>query len=507
MLGGDSVGVTTGSATGSVANKNVGAAKPVTIVGVGLNGTDAGNYTVTDASGATVAITPRPITAVGVDGINRVYDGSTAVGVTTAGATLSGAIGGDIVSLVATGATGATADKNVGVRKPVAVSGLGLAGTDAGNYTVTAPGATATITPASLTSSGFTGVNRTYDGTAAVAVNASGATLTGVIGGDSVGIAAGNTGTAVNKNVGTAKPVTIGTVTLNGADAGNYTVTDASGAVVTITPLGITSTGVTGVGRTYDGTTTVAVNTGVATLNGTIAGDNVTLVATGATGTMANKNAGNAKPVTVGGLTLGGTDAVNYSLVDASNATVNIAAAVLQASGITAVNKVADGTNKVQLDTTNVSVVGVVPGDTVGVDASGAIGSVTTPGPGAAKPVTVVGIALTGADATNYAISPFPIAAGGGGLTVRFLTAAQGRFDNLRFNEYLQAVSDAQEPFRRAMMEALLAGFGKENIRKQLQRGLVFETGLAPPAVDIIEPATKPDTCTPPGGSDLNCGR
>ena len=57
------------------------------------------------------------------------------------------------------------------------------------------------------------------------------------------------------------------------------------------------------------------------------------------------------------------------------------------------------------------------------------------------------------------------------------------------------------------MMEALLAGFGKENIRKQLQRGLVFETGLAPPAVDIIEPAAKPDTCTPPGGSDLNCGR
>ena len=46
------------------------------------------------------------------------------------------------------------------------------------------------------------------------------------------------------------------------------------------------------------------------------------------------------------------------------------------------------------------------------------------------------------------------------------------------------------------MIEALLSGFGKENIRKQLQRGLVFETGLAPPAVDIIEPA-KPAVCTP----------
>ncbi len=56
------------------------------------------------------------------------------------------------------------------------------------------------------------------------------------------------------------------------------------------------------------------------------------------------------------------------------------------------------------------------------------------------------------------------------------------------------------------MMEALLSGFGKENIRKQLQRGLVFETGLAPPAVDIIEPAKAPGSCTPAAGANLSCG-
>ncbi len=453
-------------------------------------------------------ITQRAISAVGIGGVNRVYNGSNVVGVNAGGASLAGTIAGDTVSLVAAGATGTTADKNVGVNKPVAVSGLGLAGTDAGNYSVSAaPGATSTITPLGIISFGFTGVNRTYDATTVVAVNGSGATLTGVLGGDTVGVAAGNTGTVANKNVGAAKPVTIGTVALNGADAANYTVTDTSAALVTITPLAITSTGVTGVDRTYDGTAVVGVNTGAATLNGTIAGDNVSLVTGAATGTMANKNAGNAKPVAVGGLTLGGTDAVNYSLVDASNATVNIAAAVLRASGITAVNKVVNGTTTVRLNTSNVSVLGVVPGDTVGVDASGATGSVATPDPGVAKPVTVIGIGLTGPDAINYSISPFPIGPSGGGLTVRFLTASQGRFDDIRFKEYLQAVSDAQEPFRRAMMEALLAGFGKENIRKQLQRGLVFETGLAPPAVDIIEPAAKPDSCTPPAGADLNCGR
>ena len=45
-------------------------------------------------------ITPRPITATGVDGIDRVYDQSPTVGLNIAGASLVGTIGGDIVALV-----------------------------------------------------------------------------------------------------------------------------------------------------------------------------------------------------------------------------------------------------------------------------------------------------------------------------------------------------------------------------------------------------------------------
>jgi hypothetical protein len=55
------------------------------------------------------------------------------------------------------------------------------------------------------------------------------------------------------------------------------------------------------------------------------------------------------------------------------------------------------------------------------------------------------------------------------------------------------------------MAEALASGFGKENIRKQLTRGLVFEAGLAPPAVDRIEPARRPADCT--AGAALACVR
>ncbi len=454
-------------------------------------------------------ITPKPITEIGIDGIDRVYDATTVVGLNTAAAALVGTIAGDTVNLNTAGATGALANKNVGVNKAVTVNGLALAGADAGNYTVSdASGATATITPRAISSVGFTGVGRVYDGTTVVAVNAGGASLAGVIGGDAVGLnAAGATGSVGTKNVGVAKPVAIAGVALNGADAANYTVSDASGATTTITQRPITSTGITGVDRTYDGTTAVAVNAAAATLNNTVAGDNVALVSGAATGTLVDKNAGLAKPVTVNGLALGGTDAANYSLSDASNATANIAQLVLQASGITATDRVFNGTTSVALNTSGATVVGVLPGDVVGVNASGAVGSVATPDPGAAKPVTVSGIVLTGPDAIDYSVSPTPIGASGGGLTVRILSIDQGRFDDIRFKEYLQGVSDAQEPFRRAMLEALLSGFGKENIRKQLQRGLVFETGLAPPAVDIIESARPPEACTRAGGADLNCGR
>ena len=60
------------------------------------------------------------------------------------------------------------------------------------------------------------------------------------------------------------------------------------------------------------------------------------------------------------------------------------------------------------------------------------------------------------------------------------------------------------------MAEALAAGFGKENIRKQLTRGLVFETGLASPAVDDIDSAARPEPCPAGTGADgtaLACGQ
>lgn len=60
----------------------------------------------------------------------------------------------------------------------------------------------------------------------------------------------------------------------------------------------------------------MTLNTSGASLSGVLSGDagNVTLVTSGATGTFANKNVANGITVTVSGLSLSGSAAVNYQL-------------------------------------------------------------------------------------------------------------------------------------------------------------------------------------------------
>ncbi|WP_323825645.1 YDG domain-containing protein, partial [Pseudomonas aeruginosa] len=74
-------------------------------------------------------------------------------------------------------------------------------------------------------------------------------------------------------------------------------------------------------------------------------GSDVLTVAT-ATGNFSDKNAGNGKTVNITGLSLGGADAGNYLLpTGATTTTANITQANIAAvTGITAANKVYDGT-------------------------------------------------------------------------------------------------------------------------------------------------------------------
>src|SRR5207253_3166263 len=142
---------------------------------------------------------------------------------TTTGAALSGAVNGDSVALGTTNAAGAFSDKNVGNNKTVTISGLTISGTDAGNYTLTQPTTTADIQAKALTVTGITAGNKTYDGNTTAALNTAGASLNGVMSGDTATLNAGGAaGAFVDKNVGTGKTVNISGLSLSGTDAGNY---------------------------------------------------------------------------------------------------------------------------------------------------------------------------------------------------------------------------------------------------------------------------------------------
>ena len=219
------------------------------------------------------------------------------------------------------------------------------------------------------------------------------------------------------------------TVSIDGehSDAGNYTATASALSgnrasnyrlptssdegyatltnVFTISPKPVTvsSTGVTADNKIYDGTTSATLSGSFAFDDGMIIdGDDVTI--TGGTGAFANKNVGTGKTVVISGVTLGGTDAGNYTLsAQPTGVTGSITKkTVTVTSGITASNKTYDGTTSATLSGSSAVISGKVTGDVLGVSASGAFANKNA---GTGKTVTISSITLTGTDKGNYVLT------------------------------------------------------------------------------------------------------
>ncbi|GAC1045481.1 MBG domain-containing protein [Rhizobium sp. No.120] len=405
MIAGDSLTVSGG--TGAFADKNVGTGKTVSISSLLLGGTDAGNYTLTsNTATATANITKATISAItGITAGNKTYDGTTNVALNTAGAGFTGMVAGDALTVATS--NGAFANKNAGIGRTVNISGLTLGGTDVGNYTLASDTATTTADIAKATISAITGItanNKTYNGNTTAVLNTSGAGFTGMIAGDSLTVS-GGTGAFADKNVGTGKTVSISSLLLGGTDAGNYTLTsDTATATANITKATISAiTGITAGNKTYDGTTNAALNTAGAVFNGMIAGDSLTV--SGGTGAFADKNAGTGKTVSISSLSLGGTDAGNYTLTsDTVTATANITKATISAiTGITAGNKTYDGTTNVALNTAGAGFTGMVAGDALTVATSS--GAFANKNAGTGRTVNISGLTLGGTDVGNYTLA------------------------------------------------------------------------------------------------------
>lgn len=161
--------------------------------------------------------------------------------------------------------------------------------------------------------------------------------------------------------------------------------------------------GVTANNKIYNGTTVATLNTGSATLVGVSGGDVITLISKDATGAFANKRVGTGKKVTISGLILGGTDSGNYTLTQPS-VTADITKASLTVTGVTANNKVYDGTTLATLNRGSVTLAGVFGSDVVDLLSSSAGGTFGNKQAGTGKTVSSTGFSISGSDAGNYTL-------------------------------------------------------------------------------------------------------
>jgi hypothetical protein len=104
--------------------------------------------------------------------------------------------------------------------------------------------------------------------------------------------------------------------------------------------------------------------------------------------------------------TIGTLAATNYT-VTLANGTLTVTGAVLTVTantGITANDKVYDGTTAATISSNNVVLAGVVAGDAVSLSTNGYTATFASTGVGNGIGVTVSGLTLTGANATNYTL-------------------------------------------------------------------------------------------------------
>jgi hypothetical protein len=237
---------TPGGASGYATTQTVGALGTVAATTIYMRlqatapvGTYSGNITCNSAgsAGATVAtvassVAKKQLTISGLAGLDKEYDTTNAAGVTGT-PTYVGLVNGEDISV--TGVPSASfSDKNVGVGKTVTILGF----TDPnGNYSVTAPTVTASITPKEVVILGLSGVNKTYDGTSSGTLNGT-ASLLGVATGDEANVLLGGIPMVsfVSANAGPAVEMVVSGYTLTGAEAANYALIQPIGVAADIIP-------------------------------------------------------------------------------------------------------------------------------------------------------------------------------------------------------------------------------------------------------------------------------
>ena len=378
-------------------SKNAGN-RTVNYSGIAIGGADVGNYTIAATGTGTGVINPKELTASFAD-VSKTYDGTTSA---VAGAgTLDGVVAVDTGKVSVT-ANAAYADKNAGTSKQVDYTNVTLTGDEAANYAIvsTATG-NGQIDRANLTVS-VKDYSREYDGT----TSASGAELQVTSGtlyaGDSM---SGGTKVFDTKNAGNGKTITVSEVTVKDStgNANNYNISYAANTNSVITPKNLTIN-FTDISKTYDGTTNATAGAG--TLQGVVAGEDVTLQ-DGIAAVYDSKNAGN-RTVNYSGIAISGADIGNYTIAATGTGTGVINPKELTAS-FADISKTYDGTITAMAGEGTLTGVENVDTGKVGVTASAAY---VDKNAGTNKQVDYTNVALTGTEAGNYTIANTAIGKG-----------------------------------------------------------------------------------------------
>ncbi|MFT6404630.1 MAG: filamentous hemagglutinin family protein [Marinomonas primoryensis] len=214
----------------SFTDKNAGSDKTVTVADITIDdGNNGDNYMISYTSNTTSTINQATISSItGITATDKTYDGSTTATLDTDSASFTGLVIGDDLTLATASISSAFTDKNAGINKTVNILGLGLSGTDVGNYILadTTASTTADINQATITSvTGITALDKTYDGSTTATLDTKNARFTGIFIGDTLRVTQAD-GSFSSNRIGTNKTVIISGLTLGGTDAGNYILTN-----------------------------------------------------------------------------------------------------------------------------------------------------------------------------------------------------------------------------------------------------------------------------------------
>ena len=316
-------------------------------------GTYTAGITLGDATASTdeYTIVPKEVSVSGITVENKKYDGNIDAKISSKG-TLTGAVDGDDLDYDVTNAK--FINENVGNSIMVTFT-VALTGTKAENYMLASDSqksATASITPGEITPV-LTVKGCTYGDAAKPAVegNLGGGAVTYYYNTDD----SNSGGTEWTKDV----KLNVGTYYMYAqiAASDNYKAGTTAAVKFTVVPKQVTVSGITAADKDYDGKTDAVLDAAKATIDGMVAGDDLTVTAGGA---FENADAGKDKTVKISNLELVGDDAGNYVLADTGNQETATAAINRKETAITAAaveDKTYDGNAEAVV--TNVTIAGV----------------------------------------------------------------------------------------------------------------------------------------------------